>query len=130
MGGGFGSDGLVFPERQYLAEYRGGTGLWLLALTSGSYLERRVFSLKGICSRRVTGFWLLAPLRACMFDNADAKCLDTGALGGRVTRIANIIIRLMGAMVSLPLPRSCRPMKKRAGRFKSAILKCIRDGTK
>ena len=56
VGGGVGSDGLVFPEMWDLAEYHGGTGLWLLALTSGSYLEGRDFSLKGMCSRG--GHWL------------------------------------------------------------------------
>ena len=112
MGGGFGSDGLVFPKMWALAEYHGGTGLWLLSLTSGSYLEGGVFSLKGMCSRGGTGSWLLAPIRACTVDNANTKCVDMGALGGRVTCTANVIIRPMGTMVSLPLPR---PLELRRG---------------
>ena len=117
MVGGFVSDGLVFPEMRALAEYRGGTGLWILALTSGSYLEGRGFSLKGMCSRG--GHWLLAsgPTFARTVDNVDAKYVDTDALGGRVTRTSNVKIRPMGPMVSLALPRSSRPTKRRAGKF-------------
>ena len=51
------------------------------------------------------------------------KYVDMGALGGHVTRTANVIIRPMGTMVSLPLPLSSRPTMRRAGLFKSAILK-------
>ena len=106
---------------QNLAEYRGGTGSSLLALTFGSYLEGRVFPLKGMCL--CGGHWLLAsgPTFARTVDNADVKYVDTGALGGRVTRTANVTIRPMGLMVSLALPRSYRPTKSRAGLFKLAI---------
>ena len=117
MGGGFGSDGLVFPKMRDLAEYRRGTSSWLLALTSGSYLEGRDFSLKVMCSRG--GHWLLAsgPTFARTVDNADANYVDTDALGRRLTCTANKKIRPMGTMVSLALPRSTRPMKRTAGRF-------------
>ena len=113
----FGSDGLVFPETRALAEYRGDTGSWLLALTSGSYLEGRDISLKVMCSRG--GHWLLAsgPTFARTVNNVDAKYVDTDAFGGRVTCTANVTIRLMGPMVSLALPRSSRLTENRGGRF-------------
>ena len=64
---------------------------WLLASGSlgGSWLEGRGFSFKGMCSRG--GHWLLdsGPTFACTVDDADAKYIDTGALGGRVTSTAN-----------------------------------------
>ena len=72
--------------------------------------------------------WLLASgtTCACTVDDVDAKCVDMGALVGRATRTANVIIRPMGPIVSLSLPRSSRPTKRRAGLFKSAIMKSNR----
>ena len=117
MGGGFGSDGLVFTEMRDLTEYRGGTGSWILDLTSGSYLDGRDFFLKGMCSRG--SHWHLAsgPTFFRTVDNVDAEYIDTDALGRRVTCTANATIRPMGPMVSLDLPHSSRPMKRRSGRF-------------
>ena len=63
-------------------------------------------------------------------DDADAKCIDTGTLDGRVTQTVNVTIRPMGLMVSLYLPDSSQPTKRRVGLFKSAILKSDIDGTK
>ena len=84
---------------------------------SGSCLEGRYFSLKGMCSRG--GHWLLVsgPTFARTVNNADAKCVDTGALGGRVTRTSNVTIQPMGPMGSLSLPCSSRTTKRRTGRF-------------
>ena len=75
------------------------------------------FSFKGMCSRG--GHWLLAsgPTFARTVDNADAKYVDTGALGGRVTCTSKVTIWPMGPMVSLALPRSSWPTKSRAGKF-------------
>ena len=55
----------------------------------GSWLKGRGFSFKGMCSRG--GHWLLdsGPTFAHTVDDADAKYVDTGALGGRVTSTAN-----------------------------------------
>ena len=61
-------------------------------------------------------------------DDADAKCIDTGTLDGRVTRTFNVTIRLMGLMVSFYLPGSSQQTKRRVGLFKSAILKSDIDG--
>ena len=63
-------------------------------------------------------------------DDADAKCIDTGTLDGRVTCTVNVTIQPMGLMVSLYLPGSSQPTKRRVGLFKSAILKSDIDGTK
>ena len=57
------------------------------------------------------------PTFARTVDNADAKYVDTDALGGHVTRTANVTIRPMGLMVRLALPRFFRPTKRRTGRF-------------
>ena len=109
------------PERSsYLSfqphplRFGGVSVLGLLARGTG-------FSSKGMCLRR--GHWFLAsgPTFARTVDNADAKYVDTDALGGRVTRTANVTIQPMGPMVSLALPRSSRPTKRRTGIFKSAI---------
>ena len=64
---------------------------------SKSCFEGHDFSLKGMCMRG--GHWLLASGHtfARTVDNADAKCVDTGTLGGCVTRTANVTIRPMGA---------------------------------
>ena len=98
----------VFPRRH-----------WLLAsgYLGGSWLEGRGFSFKEICLHG--GHWLLAsgPTFDRTVDNADAKYVDTDALGGRVTHTANVTIRPMGPMVSLALPRSSRPTKRRTGLF-------------
>ena len=130
VGGSFGSVGLVFPEMQALAEYCRGTGSWLLFLTSGPYLEGQDFSLKGMCSRG--GHWILAsgPTFDRTVDNEDAKYVDTGALGRRVTRTANVTIRPMGLMISLSLPRSSRPTKRKAGRYSQLYWRATVDGTK
>ena len=53
---------------------------------SGSWIEGRYFSFKGMCSRRVTGSWLLAPL---VLARLTIRMQNTGALGGRVTCTAN-----------------------------------------
>ena len=97
--------------------FRGGTGSWLLALFSGSWLEGWGFSFKGMCLRG--GHWLLAsgPTFDRTVDDTDAKYVDMGTLGGRVTHTANITIRLMGPMVSLALPRSSWMTKRIAGLF-------------
>ena len=60
--------------------------------------------------------WLLAtgPTNACMVDDADAKYIDTGALGGHVTRTGNETKRLM---VSLALLPPSWPKKRKAGLF-------------
>ena len=80
---------------------------WLLDSGSMgcSWLKGRGFSFKGMCLRG--GHWLLAsgPNFARTVNNADAKYVDTDALGGRVTRTVNVTIQPMGPMVSLALPR-------------------------
>ena len=75
------------------------------------------FYFKGMCSR--VRDWLLAsgPTFARTGDDTDAKYVDTGALGGRITRTTNVTIRPMGPMVILALPRYSWPKKKRAGLF-------------
>ena len=84
---------------------------------AGSWPERRSFSFKGMFSRG--GHWLLdsGPNFARTVDDVDSKYIDTGALGGRVTRTANVTIHPMGPMASLALPRSSPPPKRRAGLF-------------
>ena len=63
-------------------------------------------------------------------DDADAKCIDTGTLDGRVTCTVNVTIQPMGLMESLALSRSFKPTKRRVGLFKSDILKSDIDGMK
>ena len=53
---------------------------------SGSWLEGRNFSFKGIFSRGGTGSWLLAPLVLAWLTMRMRK---TGVLGGRATHTAN-----------------------------------------
>ena len=88
-----------------------------MSLSFGYWLEGRGFSFKGMCSRG--RHWLLAsgPTFSHTVDNADAKYVDTDSLGRRVTHTANVTIRPMGPMVSLALPRSSRPTKRRTGLF-------------
>ena len=130
MGRGFGPDGRVVPKFGLWRNIPRRHGLVDFGSPSGSFLEGRGFPFKGMCSRG--GHWLLAsgPTFSRTVDNADAKYVDTDALGGRATRTANVTIRTMGPMVSLALPHSSRPTKRRAGLFKSAILKSDIDGTK
>ena len=63
-------------------------------------------------------------------DDADAKCIDTGTFDGRVICTVNVTIQPMGLMVSLYLPGSSQPTKRRVGLLRSAILKNDIDGTK
>ena len=115
--GVYGSDGWVVPRfglwRNITQRHR----LVASGSLSGSCLEGRDFSLKGMCSRG--GHWLLGygPTFARTVDNADAKYVNTGVLDRRVICTANVTIRPMGPMVSLSLPRSSRPTKRIAGRF-------------
>ena len=105
---------------------------WLLASGSlaGSWLEEQSFSFKGMCL--CGGHWLLASgtTFVCTVDDVDAKYVDTGALGGRITCTVNVTIRLMGPMVILALPCSSQSMKRRVELFKPAILMSDIDGTK
>ena len=96
----------------------------------GSWLEGWGFSFKGMCSNG--GHWILdsGPTFARTVDNADAKYVDTDALGGRVTRTANVTIRPMGSMVSLALPRSSRATKRITGRFSQLYCRATVGGTK
>ena len=98
----------VFPPRHWLLD-SGSLG--------GSCLEVQGFYFKGMCLHG--GHWILAsgPTFARTVDNADAKYIDTDALGGSVTHTANVTIRLMEPIVSLALPRSSQPTKRRTGRF-------------
>ena len=76
--------------------------------------------------------WLLDSITncACTVNNADAKCVDTGALGGRATCTANVTIRLLGPIVSLDVLPSSRPTKRRSGIFSWLYLTATIDGTK
>ena len=82
--------------------------LWIFSWGTGFFLEWNLLGWR---------HWLLdyGPTFACTVDDVDAKCVDTDALGGHVTRTANVIILPMGPMVSLPLPRSSQTTKRRAG---------------
>ena len=115
LDGVFGSDGRVVPRFGLWRNIPQRHGLVASGSLSSSCLAGRGFSLKGMCSRG--GHCLLAsgPTFDRTVDNADAKYIDTGALGGRVTCAANVTIRPMGPVVSLSLPRSSRPTKRRAG---------------
>ena len=50
----------------------------------------------------------MAPLFVCTVDDADAKYVDTGALGGHVTCTTNVIIWPMGQIVIISLLCSSR----------------------
>ena len=117
VGGGFGSYGRVVPRFGLWRNIPRRHGIMASGSPSGSYLEGRVFSFEGnVLARR---HWLLAsgPNFSCMVDDAYVKFVDTGALGRRATRTANVKIRPMGPMVSLALPPSSRPMERRAVLF-------------
>ena len=117
LGGVFGSDGWVVPRFGIWKNIPQRHGLVDSGSLSGSCIEGRDFSLKGMCSRGGTGSWLLAPLFVYTVKNADTKYVDTDALGGCATLTVNVIIRPMGPMVSLALPRSSWPTKRRTGIF-------------
>ena len=117
VGWRFGSEGRVVPRFGIWRNITQRQGLMASGSLSGSCLEGRDFSVKGMCLRGGHRPLASGPTFAHTVDNADAKYVDTDALGGRVTCTANVTIRPMGPMVSLALPRSPRPTKRRAGRF-------------
>ena len=87
--------------------FRRGTGLWLLVLTLALGLRDRMVPCKECADTD----------GARKVDDVDSKWEDASALGGCATCTADETIRPMGPMVSLALPPSSRPTKRRAGLF-------------
>ena len=105
VGGGFGSDGLVFPEIRALVEYSADAlargfwiSLWLLSRETVFFLEDNV-------------------LTRMVHARSTIRTRNAGALGGRATRTSDETIRPMGSMVSLYLPPPSRLTKRRTGLF-------------